>query len=593
MSFSLNSILARPGNLVFPANQALLSQADDNRVKVGRQPSGHAVAYGPAGRRILAVDPAGHPLHECEWSTGSDGSVHLVRARVWLDWDQWIGIKPQGLVNRTILDLSRKPGWQRLSADDLREMASRAMGVPLSEVKFFYTDHDLVIDAKGLATIRHAKDALYVLDEGKFDAAPERVRFMACMGAMHWADIDFLPVVELFQSLLPGTGSAVFELIRGLYDDQNQGRTPRALRYRGIPPYPSEAAYKLFSTFFVPRAPAGADPLPIFMDERRAQEVTWLPRPDPPLRYVDEERGLCVTVQGGAFQKATLTTDSAGMSFLNAGGFAPCGRTAGATDGRLVLVEGERKQVLPLRPEWNVTKDSAGKGGLVAGPEWRALFEPDPPIVQAHEAYSAVLLYPEGATEIEETATQPFVADYLEDRRETTSELAATVARSERVLIDGFDASVTVLLSLDRPRDYLVLFDRPAVAQKQAQTVWNQLARINQLSWVQRIRFVRRTEQRAATYREQYDLAYVWMPFAQWGASGLLRLAQQIGAALKIGGLAFVVGPMELGPILRAAGLHSEGLQLVESLPTVSMLRSILPQARVKPGLTLYQVRRR
>ena len=44
---------------------------------------------------------------------------------------------------------------------------------------------------------------------------------MSCMGAMHWARIDFLPVVELFQSLLPGTGSAAFELIRGLYDDQN------------------------------------------------------------------------------------------------------------------------------------------------------------------------------------------------------------------------------------------------------------------------------------------------------------------------------------------------------------------------------------
>ena len=74
---------------------------------------------------------------------------------------------------------------------------------------------------------------------------------MACMGAMHWDRIDFLPVVELFQSLLPGTGSAVFELIRGLYDDQNVPlQTPLALRYRGIPTYPSEAAFRLFQPLF-------------------------------------------------------------------------------------------------------------------------------------------------------------------------------------------------------------------------------------------------------------------------------------------------------------------------------------------------------
>ena len=560
---------------------------------VSRQTSGHVVAYGPHGRRILAADPSGHPLHECEWNTGRDGTIDLVRARVWLDWDQWIGIKPQGLVNRTILDLSRRPGWQRLSADDLREMACRAMGVPLSEVKFFYSDHDLNIDTKGQATIRHAKDALYVLDQGSFESAPERVRFMACMGAMHWADIDFLPVVELFQSLLPGTGSAVFELIRGLYDDQNQGRTPRPLRYRGIPPYPSEAAYKLFSTFFIPRGPAGAEPLPIFMDERRAQEVTWLPQPDPPLRYYDEERRLCVTVQGGSLQKATLATDSTGVSFLNTGGFAPCGRTTRVTGGQIILAERESKQVMPLRPEWNVTGESAGRGSSFAGPEWRALFAPEPPTVQAHEAYSAVLLYPEGAAEIEEIATQPFVADYLEDKRETDSLLAATVTRSERVLIDGLDAAVAALLSLDRPRDYRVLFDRPAFAQKQAQAVWNRLARMNQLDWIQRIRFMRGEEQRSDAYREQYDLAYVWVPFARWGSSAEVHaFAQQIGLALRVGSPAFVVGPTELGSILKSAGLQSEGVQAVESLPAVAMLRSILPQARVKSGLTFYQVRR-
>ena len=70
----------------------------------------------------------------------------------------------------------------------------------------------------------------YVLEDGDF----EQARFMSCMGAMNWPAIDFLPVVELFQSLLPGTGSAVFELIRGLYDDQNEGKpAPTTLTISG------------------------------------------------------------------------------------------------------------------------------------------------------------------------------------------------------------------------------------------------------------------------------------------------------------------------------------------------------------------------
>ena len=88
------------------------------------------------------------------------------------------------------------------------------MGVPIEEVRFFYADDDLVLDqTTGQATIRQRKDAFYVLEDDTWD----RARFMSCMSAMHWANIDYLPVVELFKSLLPGTGSAAFELIRGLF----------------------------------------------------------------------------------------------------------------------------------------------------------------------------------------------------------------------------------------------------------------------------------------------------------------------------------------------------------------------------------------
>ncbi|MFM8535695.1 MAG: hypothetical protein ACKOEC_19255, partial [Acidimicrobiia bacterium] len=239
----IRSALTRPGSLTFPSNRPFAQDLTGNGGHVVRQASGHLVFFGPGHRRVLATDPDGNPLHECEWRTAPDGTARLLHARLKLDWGQWVGVKPGGLVNSTQLDLSKKPGWQRLRADDLRQMAAQAMQVPFEEVKFFYGDEDLVIDARGQATIRHHKDAFYVLDDGTFAQS----RFMACMGAMHWHSIDFLPVVELFQSLLPGTGSATFELIRGLYDDQHDGQhQPPALRYRGIPTYPSEAAHRLF-----------------------------------------------------------------------------------------------------------------------------------------------------------------------------------------------------------------------------------------------------------------------------------------------------------------------------------------------------------
>ena len=213
----VGTALSTPGHLTFPDNLHFKARLESGEGRVVRHATGHLVFYRPDGRRILATDPSGYALHECEWGVDEKGQTLLVRARVKLDWGMWVGLKPSGLVNETTLNLTARPGWQRLTADDLRSMAAQALRVPLEEVRWFYRDEDLSISRAGTATIRHRKDAWYVLEHGTFD----RVRFMSCMGAMHWAAVDFLPVVELFKSLLPGTGSAAFELIRGFYYDQN------------------------------------------------------------------------------------------------------------------------------------------------------------------------------------------------------------------------------------------------------------------------------------------------------------------------------------------------------------------------------------
>ncbi|MGH7231608.1 MAG: hypothetical protein ACREJU_09660 [Nitrospiraceae bacterium] len=532
--------------------------------------------------------------------TASEGGIRLSRARVRLDWGQWVGLKPGGLINETVLDLSKKAGWERLQADDLRQMAARALQVPLEEVRFFYGDEDLHIDARGQATIRHKKDAFYVLDDGTFDAAPDRVRFMACMGAMHWHRIDFLPVVELFQSLLPGTGSAVFELIRGLYDDQNeQSSQPLPLRYRGIPTYPSEAAFRLFSGFFVPHAPVRQQAFNVFTDPSRSHEVAWLPSPDPPLRYFDATRRLCVTMKRDIVQKATLADDQAGLSFLRAeqGRAAPYQRSVAVAHGKFVLRDEDNRAEIPIPQNWKGVRDSAGTqdtaqdGHASRGPGWRALLGGTLPPVSPMESFSAVLLYPEDDREIGELSTQPFVADYLHDLMEDVPALVSHLARVNDVLIDSIDAALTTCINLSRFRTHTILYHYPAYAQKQAQTLWTLLTRQQLLDWVPAFRFLPAAGDQDQAYQRGYDLIYKWIAFADYTQTVRLNnMAGVVAKALNPGGLAFVVGPSSMRPALQASLLRIHHIDLVEQLPTFRMHQAVLPKARIKHDVTLFHL---
>ncbi|UVT17010.1 MAG: hypothetical protein H8K04_05505 [Nitrospira sp.] len=555
-------------------------------------PTGHLVFYGPDGRRFLAADPAGYPLHECEWESSPAGTVLLTRARVRLDWGRWVGIKPCGLVNETRLNLAAKPNWQQTTPDDLRALAAGALRVPIEEVRWFYRDEDLTIDPTGTATIRQRKDALYVLNDGGF----EQARFMSCMGAMHWDQIDFLPVVELFKSLLPGTGSAVFELIRGLYDDQNKGQvTPRPLRYRGIPTYPSEAAFRLFSSFFTPQRVRGVDPFADFMNPMKSHVGTWLPAQHPPVRYLDESQGLCLTVQAGVVQKATLADDAAGLSYMNPSGrrVLPLDRSLQVQGSRLILRDRERETVVSLTTGFHPLPSSSPECPI-SPIDWRTVFTQGFLKILPAEAFEAVPLFPDDDEEINELAAQAFVADYLDDLSEQDRGIGRFRSQAERVLIDNGDAVISTCILFDRPRDYTVSVRHLAYAQRQAQQLWTQCAEVHQWEWLQRIRMVPAGEyERSTVSQGTYDLLYHWVPYASFGSSvALMAGVTRLSHTLRRGGEAFVVGPVELRELLARAGWDVRWDQPVVSLPTFRMHKAILPKARVKTGLTVFHARR-
>ncbi len=585
----LLSILQNPGNLALQENLVFSTYTGFTQISSCRQVSGHMVVYGPHGRRILFVDPDGHPLHECEWKQTADSCVEFVSARVFLDWDQWVGIKPAGLVNTMTLDLSTRPGWESLSTQDLRMMASQAMGVALEEVEFFYRDNDLLLDASGQATIQQRKDAFYILKDGTF----KQPCFMSCMSAMHWENIDYLPVVELFKSLLPGTGSAIFELIRGLYDDQNPTNF-KPLRYRGIPTYPSEAAFGLFSNFFTASHSEDENPFSVFMDISRSHEVTWMPNPSPPIRFVDSSQKACLTVKQGTLQKVTLMEDTSGLPFSapNHQGFSPCARTLAIHANELILKDQVSTQSLFVKTSWNIDSEQAGNlaSEFSKTPGWQALFSGGAPLVKAKDAFASVLLYPEDDSLIGEYSSQPFVADFLDDLFEQDKDLARKRAEAKRILIHGFEASIGTCIVLEPSCQHTIVFDHIPLAQKQAQMLWNRLARSNKLDWLQSFRFIR---EKRADYGEFYDWLYRWIPFEEYTQKAKVQESiKEVAALLSPSGLAFVAGPRSVPTLADSLPVNILFGQMASSLQPFSMHQSILPKSNLHPHLHIWCLRK-
>lgn len=212
-------------------------------------------------------------------------------------------------------------------------------------------------------------------------------------------------------------------------------------------------------------------------------------------------------------------------------------------------------------------------------------------MVDPKQAFGAVLLYPDDEHEIDELPTQPFVADYLQDLIEQDRPLAAQVGRVGHELISGFDAAITTCIGGDRPRACTVLYDHPAFAQRQAQMLWNLWARTQRLDWLSHVRMRARADEDGNGTNGTYDLAYEWTPFGQYEkADAVAARMQQLARQLVPGAIAFVVGPATVADGCRAAGMQVQTITPVASLPTFRMHQSVLPRARLKPGVMLFQV---
>lgn len=584
---NLQAILQHPEAIQFPENQSYKDHWQTSKGRSLELPSGHHVFYGQHGQRILLSDPDGHPMHECLWDTQTGDLPNLLSTRVRLDWGQWIGIKPCGLVNTIVLDLSKRPGWEHVTRDDLREMAARAMNADLATIKFFYRDEDLEIFADGKATIRQVKDAFYVLPDGSF----ERAKFMSCMSRMEWGRIDYLPVVELFLSLLPGTGSATFELIRGLYDDQ-QSHAPRSLQYRGIPAYPSVGAFQLFSAFFTPSTQTGESPLDVFLDVNRSHEVEWKPSPQYPTRHFDGEQRLGVTVRNRQIQKVTLCDDPAGLSYLatTASGEARAdGRGAQISGQELHLYDGAQHHIMKTRESWQLTSQESRHDWKNLSTSWRECFPKGLPQVPPSQAFSAVLLYPEDSQIIGEKESQPFIFDYLEDFLEEQTELQRYRDMAEHLFLARCEANLGACLKYGRPQKYTIWYEWEEFAQKHAQQIWNKLHRQNTLAWLPYFQFSPIWEEAITKTYSPFDWMNVWIPFSVYENQEKMRQwCWFLANHLVPGGIACVAGPTIMGQLFQEQGIAVIHAEQGEFLPTFKIHQAILQSSKLHPELMIW-----
>ncbi|MEX0829111.1 MAG: hypothetical protein WD032_02605 [Nitrospirales bacterium] len=584
---NVQAMLQHPEAIRFPGNYPYKDQWDSAGGRVMELPSGHHVLYGRHNLRILLVDPSGAPLHECLWEEHPTGLPNLTSARIRLDWGQWVGIKPGGLVNTISLDLSKRSGWENLTRDDLRGMAARAMNADIGTIRFFYRDEDLKLADDGQATIRQVKDAFYVLLDGSF----QEPRFMSCMSRMEWGRIDYLPVVELFLSLLPGTGSATFELIRGLYDDQ-QADPSTLLRYRGIPGYPSMGAFRLFSAFFSPSVESGEVPQDVFLDVNRSHQVAWQASPEYPVRHIDDEQRLSVTVHHHTIQKVTRWDDSTGLSYVPmtpSGEARADGRGSQVFGKELHLYDGNQKHVMKVRESWQVSSTDFRPDWKAPWISWRDCFPKGPPVLTPPQAFSAVLLYPDHAHIIGEKESQPFLFDYLDDFLEEQTELRQFREMADQVLFARCEAGLGPCLKYERPQWYTVWYEWPEFAQKQAQYLWNVLNRKNRLSWLPHFQFFPMSQREITHTSSPFDWMNVWIPFSIYDDHQELRQwSWFLANHLVPGGIGCVAGPEVMARFFQEHGLSVVHAEHGESLPTFKIHQAILQAGRLHPELMLW-----
>lgn len=552
----------------------------------------HIAFYNKEGRRFLYTDPEGTPLHEALW-TQEDGKTQLALARMQLDCKQWVGVKPRAKTFSTQIDISTHDGWEKMKLDDLREKAAEAWRVPVSEIKYFYDDQHMAHQGEGKYDIRLTKDGLYALPDGTFD----KTVFISFMFQVNWSKLDLIPVVELFQSTLPGTGGAVFEFIWGIFNDQSREEELPPLRYRGLPTYPSKEAFNIFSAFFEPKGPEGKNIQKIFMDPHTSHEITWTPQEHPPVRYFSDQQQIAITAQGGYLYKVTVFDDPITFPFTNCSGGRkpPLEREVRISNQSFTLLKGLEGREILFEESWGLKPEVYSKASPAKHPfTWEWFFNGETPNVDPVKSLYTVPFYPEGQVDIEESSTQPMVLDQIFHYMEMAPAMASKLEKIDKVLIHTFDTVLAGCIDSSKDREYTVLYSDPEFAQKNAQLLWNYAVSKNQLKNLEKVSFLKEAEHIVDSYSQKYGLIFKWIPFMyHQDREACESMLKALSEALEPEGFLFLVGPRQLQGLFDHYKLDALYNDPVFNMPFFRQHLKMCPENQVNPDLCVFLVQKK
>ncbi len=241
-------------------------------------------------------------------------------------------------------------------------------------------------------------------------------------------------------------------------------------------------------------------------------------------------------------------------------------------------------ETFPVSPNWGVASEQAGALApqLSTASDWRNLFPEGVPAITLHDAFSAVLLYQKNESVIEEYAMWRISSMICLTRMLALQKKA----EAKQLMIHGFDANIETCLVLDHPRTHTIFFTHAALAQQQAQLLWNQLARNNRLDWLPMFRLCPAGPDRNA---ETYDWLYRWIPFAEYGQDQTLEnKILEILVTLAPRGMAFVAGPESIPAMVANHPVQILFGEKCSDLQPFHMHRSILPKSQLNPRLHIW-----
>jgi hypothetical protein len=194
---------------------------------------------------------------------------------------------------------------------------------------------------------------------------------------------------------------------------------------------------------------------------------------------------------------------------------------------------------------------------------------------------------------IGEQESQPFVFDFLDDFFEERPNLFRLRSSAKRVLLSHCEAGMGSCLHFKQPQSHTIWYTWQEFAQKNAQSIWNRLFRMDRLSCLPNFHLIPFELQMLEVVQERYDWIYLWIPFSDYANSTMIdRWGKFLKTHLSGGSIGCVAGP----PVLKR-NFQGQDLQIVhaaagDSLPTFRIHQTILPDGWLNPELTVWIVQK-